>query len=161
MPTLSGWLTSPVKGKSSSLTEQLYLGASGPPSASNAAAQPAWAEQLPNTLQRLFSCSSSLWLLPQPSPPLDPAAAFSRFTSSRGHRSSSSNSSSSLRRGRFLLLQRAPQSPCVTMPNIVLFSGSSHQDLSQRVADRLGLELGKVVTKKFSNQETRWEPHWG
>lgn len=44
------------------------------------------------------------------------------------------------------------------MPNIVLFSGSSHQDLSQRVADRLGLELGKVVTKKFSNQETRWGP---
>ena len=40
------------------------------------------------------------------------------------------------------------------MPNIVLFSGSSHQDLSQRVADRLGLELGKVITKKFSNQET-------
>nr|XP_014354500.1 PREDICTED: ribose-phosphate pyrophosphokinase 2-like [Latimeria chalumnae] len=40
------------------------------------------------------------------------------------------------------------------MPNIVLFSGSSHQDLSQKVADRLGLELGKVVTKKFSNQET-------
>lgn len=44
------------------------------------------------------------------------------------------------------------------MPNIVLFSGSSHQDLSQRVADRLGLELGKVITKKFSNQETRWGP---
>ncbi|XP_072118424.1 ribose-phosphate pyrophosphokinase 2-like isoform X3 [Mobula birostris] len=40
------------------------------------------------------------------------------------------------------------------MPNIVLFSGSSHRELSQRVADRLGLELGKVVTKKFSNQET-------
>uniref|UniRef100_A0AAY3ZXX2 ribose-phosphate diphosphokinase n=1 Tax=Denticeps clupeoides TaxID=299321 RepID=A0AAY3ZXX2_9TELE len=40
------------------------------------------------------------------------------------------------------------------MPNIVLFSGSSHHDLSQRVADRLGLELGKVITKKFSNQET-------
>lgn len=44
---------------------------------------------------------------------------------------------------------------CPAMPNIVLFSGSSHQDLSQRVADRLGLDLGKVVTKKFSNQETR------
>ncbi|XP_068919088.1 ribose-phosphate pyrophosphokinase 2 isoform X1 [Petaurus breviceps papuanus] len=43
------------------------------------------------------------------------------------------------------------------MPNIVLFSGSSHQDLSQKVADRLGLELGKVVTKKFSNQETSVE----
>jgi len=41
------------------------------------------------------------------------------------------------------------------MPNIKIFSGSSHQDLSQKIADRLGLELGKVVTKKFSNQETR------
>ncbi|EHB18887.1 Ribose-phosphate pyrophosphokinase 1 [Heterocephalus glaber] len=40
------------------------------------------------------------------------------------------------------------------MPNIKIFSGSSHQDLSQNLADRLGLELGKVVTKKFSNQET-------
>lgn len=118
-------------------------------------------KQPPSTLLRLFSCSSSLWLLPWPFPRLDPAAAFSRFTSSRGHRSySSSNGSSSLRRGRFLLLCHAPQSPCITMPNIVLFSGSSHQDLSQRVADRLGLELGKVVTKKFSNQETRWEPRW-
>ncbi|ELK25915.1 Ribose-phosphate pyrophosphokinase 1 [Myotis davidii] len=40
------------------------------------------------------------------------------------------------------------------MPNIKIFSGSSHQDLSHKIADRLGLELGKVVTKKFSNQET-------
>ncbi|XP_056444484.1 ribose-phosphate pyrophosphokinase 2 [Gadus chalcogrammus] len=44
--------------------------------------------------------------------------------------------------------------PVGAMPNIVLFSGSSHHDLSQKVADRLGLELGKVITKKFSNQET-------
>ncbi|GAB0194990.1 FERM and PDZ domain-containing protein 3 [Grus japonensis] len=36
------------------------------------------------------------------------------------------------------------------MPNIKIFGGSSHQDLSQKIA----LELGKVVTKKFSNQET-------
>ncbi|XP_036189733.1 ribose-phosphate pyrophosphokinase 2-like [Myotis myotis] len=43
------------------------------------------------------------------------------------------------------------------MTNIMLFSGSSHQDLSQQVAGRLGLELGKVVTKRFSNQETRVE----
>uniref|UniRef100_A0A803Y9H8 Ribose-phosphate pyrophosphokinase 2 n=1 Tax=Meleagris gallopavo TaxID=9103 RepID=A0A803Y9H8_MELGA len=51
-----------------------------------------------------------------------------------------------------------PPSPSPhAMPNIVLFSGSSHHDLSQRVADRLGLELGKVVTKKFSNQETSVE----
>ncbi|XP_040835030.1 ribose-phosphate pyrophosphokinase 1-like isoform X2 [Ochotona curzoniae] len=40
------------------------------------------------------------------------------------------------------------------MLNIIIFSGSSHQDLSQKIVDRLGLELGKVVTKKFSNQET-------
>lgn len=40
------------------------------------------------------------------------------------------------------------------MRNIKIFSGSSHQDLSQKTADRLGLERGKVVTKKFSNQET-------
>lgn len=48
----------------------------------------------------------------------------------------------------------APPSLAGRMPNIKIFSGSSHQDLSQRIADRLGLELGKVVTKKFSNQET-------
>lgn len=40
------------------------------------------------------------------------------------------------------------------MPNIKIFSGSSHPDLGQKISDRLGLELGKVVTKKFSNQET-------
>uniref|UniRef100_A0A8C4SHX6 ribose-phosphate diphosphokinase n=1 Tax=Erpetoichthys calabaricus TaxID=27687 RepID=A0A8C4SHX6_ERPCA len=40
------------------------------------------------------------------------------------------------------------------MSNIKVFSGSSHQDLSQKVAEHLGLELGKVVTKKFSNKET-------
>ncbi|XP_039621802.1 ribose-phosphate pyrophosphokinase 2-like isoform X3 [Polypterus senegalus] len=40
------------------------------------------------------------------------------------------------------------------MSNIKIFSGSSHQDLSQKVAEHLGLELGKVVTKKFSNKET-------
>lgn len=40
------------------------------------------------------------------------------------------------------------------MPNIKVFSGTSHPDLAQKIADRLGIELGKVVTKKFSNQET-------
>uniref|UniRef100_G1QES1 Ribose-phosphate pyrophosphokinase 1 n=1 Tax=Myotis lucifugus TaxID=59463 RepID=G1QES1_MYOLU len=40
------------------------------------------------------------------------------------------------------------------MPNIKLFSGSSNLDLSQKIADRLGLELSKVLTTKFSNQET-------
>ncbi|XP_063702727.1 ribose-phosphate pyrophosphokinase 1 isoform X8 [Culicoides brevitarsis] len=40
------------------------------------------------------------------------------------------------------------------MPNIKVFSGSSHPDLAQRIVDRLGHDLGKVVTKKFSNLET-------
>lgn len=40
------------------------------------------------------------------------------------------------------------------MPNIKIFSGSSHPDLAQKIVDRLGIELGRVVTKKFSNLET-------
>ena len=43
------------------------------------------------------------------------------------------------------------------MPNIKVFSGSSHRDLTGKVCDRLGIEAGKVVTKKFANQETRVE----
>ncbi|XP_078323884.1 ribose-phosphate pyrophosphokinase 1 isoform X2 [Crassostrea virginica] len=39
------------------------------------------------------------------------------------------------------------------MPNIKVFSGSSHSDLAQKICDRLGIEPGKVVTKKFSNGE--------
>jgi len=33
-------------------------------------------------------------------------------------------------------------------------AGSSHPDLTQKLCDRLGIETGKVVTKKFSNLET-------
>lgn len=40
------------------------------------------------------------------------------------------------------------------MPNIKVFSGSSHPDLAQKIVDRLGIDIGKVVTKKFSNLET-------
>ena len=40
------------------------------------------------------------------------------------------------------------------MPNIKVFSGSSHNDLTNKICDRLGIEPGKVVTKKFSNLET-------
>ncbi|XP_065573066.1 ribose-phosphate pyrophosphokinase 2 isoform X1 [Artemia franciscana] len=43
------------------------------------------------------------------------------------------------------------------MPNIKVFSGSSHVDLAQKIVDRLGIDLGKVVTKKFSNRETSVE----
>ncbi|XP_014664168.1 PREDICTED: ribose-phosphate pyrophosphokinase 1 [Priapulus caudatus] len=40
------------------------------------------------------------------------------------------------------------------MPNIKVFGGSSHPDLVQKICDRLGIAPAKVVTKKFSNQET-------
>ncbi|XP_013788163.1 ribose-phosphate pyrophosphokinase 2 [Limulus polyphemus] len=43
------------------------------------------------------------------------------------------------------------------MPNIKVFGGSSHQDLAQKIVYRLGIEIGKVVLKKFSNQETSVE----
>ncbi|CAH1778388.1 unnamed protein product [Owenia fusiformis] len=40
------------------------------------------------------------------------------------------------------------------MTNIKVFSGSSHPDIAQKIADRLGIEPGKVILKKFSNGET-------
>jgi len=42
------------------------------------------------------------------------------------------------------------------MPNVKIFSGTSHVELAQKICDRLGIDLGKVSTKKFSNQETRY-----
>ncbi|XP_005109762.1 ribose-phosphate pyrophosphokinase 1 [Aplysia californica] len=39
------------------------------------------------------------------------------------------------------------------MPNIKVFAGTSHPDLGQKICYRLGIEPGKVVTKKFSNGE--------
>ncbi|XP_002733730.1 ribose-phosphate pyrophosphokinase 1-like [Saccoglossus kowalevskii] len=43
------------------------------------------------------------------------------------------------------------------MPNIKIFGGSSHKGLAELIAERLGVNLGKVVTRKFSNNETRVE----
>jgi len=40
------------------------------------------------------------------------------------------------------------------MPNIKVFAGSSNPTLANRICQRLGIELGKSTTKKFSNQET-------
>ena len=40
------------------------------------------------------------------------------------------------------------------MPNIKLFAGNSHPDLGKRIADRLGINIGRTVLKKFANQET-------
>ncbi|TKR67778.1 hypothetical protein L596_023874 [Steinernema carpocapsae] len=49
--------------------------------------------------------------------------------------------------------------PCieVRMPNIKVFSGSSHRDLTQRICERLQLEVSKASLKKFSNKETNVE----
>ncbi|KAK0181374.1 hypothetical protein PV327_003666 [Microctonus hyperodae] len=60
-------------------------------------------------------------------------------------------------RAKSLLRANLEKSRCVLqsrMPNIKVFSGSSHPELAQRIVDRLGIEIGKVVTKKFSNLET-------
>ncbi|KAG2227483.1 hypothetical protein INT45_007509 [Circinella minor] len=43
------------------------------------------------------------------------------------------------------------------MRGIVLFGGSSHQALTQRICDRLSCEPGKSFLAKFSNNETRVE----
>lgn len=41
------------------------------------------------------------------------------------------------------------------MPNIKVFGGSSHPELTKLICARLGLEPSRVITKKFSNRETR------
>ena len=41
-----------------------------------------------------------------------------------------------------------------TMPNIKIFSGSSHNDLATKICARLGVSLGKVSLTKFANKET-------
>ncbi|ORY86854.1 ribose-phosphate pyrophosphokinase [Protomyces lactucae-debilis] len=40
------------------------------------------------------------------------------------------------------------------MNSIKIFAGNSHPELAQKVAERIGIELGKVVVLKYSNQET-------
>ena len=39
------------------------------------------------------------------------------------------------------------------MPNIKVFSGNSHQDLAQKICDRLGINQANVKTQKFANGE--------
>merc|ERR1712241_35874 len=43
------------------------------------------------------------------------------------------------------------------MPNIKVFSGSSHPDLAQKICDRLGINQANVKTQKFANGETNVE----
>ena len=49
------------------------------------------------------------------------------------------------------------KSPRHTMPNIKVFSGNSHQDLGQKICDRLGVSQANVKTQKFANGETNVE----
>lgn len=53
--------------------------------------------------------------------------------------------------------KKVPSLHSRTMRNIVVFSGSSHPDLSKRICQRLSCELGKSFLAKFSNNETRVE----
>ncbi|CAF3257046.1 unnamed protein product [Rotaria socialis] len=55
-----------------------------------------------------------------------------------------------------LVLEHRP-SLCPRMPNIKVFGGSSHPELTKLICARLGLEPGRVITKKFSNRETSVE----
>jgi len=43
------------------------------------------------------------------------------------------------------------------MPNIKVFSGSSSPGITEKICARLGISMGKVTTKKFSNLETSVE----
>ncbi|EFO21692.2 ribose-phosphate pyrophosphokinase 2 [Loa loa] len=60
---------------------------------------------------------------------------------------------------RFLPKQQLEQQPLEAkrMPNIKVFSGSSHRDLSERICERLQLDVAKASLKKFSNKETNVE----
>ncbi|VDD74019.1 unnamed protein product [Mesocestoides corti] len=40
------------------------------------------------------------------------------------------------------------------MPNIKVFAGCSNVDLAKRITDHIGIQLGNVNSKKFSNRET-------
>lgn len=52
------------------------------------------------------------------------------------------------------LSQSKSASDIENMPNIKVFSGTSHPELTRKICDRLGIDKGKVVTTKFSNGET-------
>lgn len=47
--------------------------------------------------------------------------------------------------------------PLSLMPNIKVFSGSSHRDLTKHICERLQLDVSKASLKKFSNKETNVE----
>src|SRR5918999_402778 len=44
--------------------------------------------------------------------------------------------------------------PLTPQKRLMVFSGRSHPDLAQRMAERLGVELGEIELKTFANDET-------
>lgn len=47
--------------------------------------------------------------------------------------------------------------PNARMPNIKVFTGSSHPEIAKLITERLNLSLGKATAKKFANKETNVE----
>lgn len=47
--------------------------------------------------------------------------------------------------------------PGARMPNIKVFTGTSHPEIAKKITSRLGLELGRATTKTFSNKEINVE----
>lgn len=47
--------------------------------------------------------------------------------------------------------------PNSRMPNIKVFTGSSHPEIAKKIVAHLGISLGKATTKNFSNHETSVE----
>ena len=50
--------------------------------------------------------------------------------------------------------ERGPWLERTPSPRLMLFAGRSHPELAHRIADELGIELGKVELKTFANGET-------
>lgn len=53
--------------------------------------------------------------------------------------------------------KRSFNNPGARMPNIKVFTGSSHPEMAKKIVARLNLNLGRATTKKFSNKETNVE----
>lgn len=53
--------------------------------------------------------------------------------------------------------ERHFNNPGARMPNIKVFTGSSHPEIAKKISARLNIELGRATTKTFSNKETNVE----
>ena len=44
--------------------------------------------------------------------------------------------------------------PLTPQKRLMVFSGRSHPELAERIAERLGVDLGEIELKTFANDET-------